>query len=259
MSDDRVLSLEGVHNIRDYGGYAVVGGGRLKRGLLWRSGEHGRASDADLVAVAKLGLTTVIDLRGNSERTANPCRRPEHFSAEVVFHDGETAGLALHVEAADGVMSEADARAAMARLYREIPFRERLIPVLRRYFEVLATRDGPSLVHCLAGKDRTGLAVALFHRVLGVSQADVMADYLLTNSAGNIERRIAAGGAAIRERHRGIDDGTIRVLMGVEPDYLTAALAVIQTYPGGFERYMADVLGVDEAMLSRLRERYIEP
>ncbi|MCX7864990.1 MAG: tyrosine-protein phosphatase, partial [Novosphingobium sp.] len=62
MKEDRVLELQGVHNFRDYGGYAVRGGGRLKRGLLWRSGQHHRATDDDLARIVQLGLVNVLSL-----------------------------------------------------------------------------------------------------------------------------------------------------------------------------------------------------
>lgn len=256
-NDGRVLPLDGVHNFRDYGGYAVAGGGRVKRGLLWRSGEHGGASEADLSAIAGLELATVFDLRGNGERANNPCRRPAGFTAEVVFHDGETAGLALHVEAASGVIDEAGARAAMQRLYQDIAFRPNLVPILRRYFTVLTQRDGASVVHCLAGKDRTGFAVAMLHHALGVHRDDIMADYMLTNIAGNIDRRIAAGGAAIRERHGAISEATIRTLMGVEAEYLAASFAAIEQQHASVDAYLAQVLGVEAPVRAALAERFI--
>ena len=53
-----MLDLEGVYNFRDYGGYPVAGGGRLKRGLLWRSGQHHDATDADLERIAALKLAS---------------------------------------------------------------------------------------------------------------------------------------------------------------------------------------------------------
>jgi len=93
MTETRVLTLQGVHNFRDYGGYAAAGG-RVKRGLLWRSGQHVDASAADLAAIDALGLAHVIDLRGNAERTNAPCARAPGFCAEVHFYDGETAYLA---------------------------------------------------------------------------------------------------------------------------------------------------------------------
>ena len=76
---NRVLKLDGVHNFRDYGGYAAARGARVKTGLLWRSAQHGDASADDLAAVHALGIKTVIDLRGPSERVAKPCLRHPGF------------------------------------------------------------------------------------------------------------------------------------------------------------------------------------
>lgn len=258
MSDSRVLPFDGVHNFRDYGGYETAFGARLKRGLLWRSAQHGDASDADLDAIHGLGITAVIDLRGPSERNAKPCRRHADFAAEVLAHPDETAGLALHTEAADGVVTAAEARAAMLNLYRGIAFRPNLVPMLRAYFDVLERASGPSLVHCVAGKDRTGWAVAMAQHALGVPREAIMEDYLLTNSAGNIEARIAAGGLQIRERHGAISDDTIRALMGVDADYLNAAFAAVDESCGDTDRYLAEVLGIDAARREALAAHYLE-
>jgi protein tyrosine/serine phosphatase len=258
MSDDRILPLEGVHNFRDYGGYAVAGGGRIKRRALWRSGQHGTASDADLEAIDSLGLRHVIDFRGDSERLASPCRRGPAFGAEVVFYDGETANLAPHLEAADGVLDAAGAFRAMERIYRNLPQRKPLHWVMRRLFATLARGEGPSLVHCLAGKDRTGMAVALLHHALGVHPDDIMADFLLTNAAGNIDARIAAGGDAIRARHGGIAEDTIRVLMGVDERYLHAMQAALEEHYGSVDSFLERELGVDSAMRDALRLHLVE-
>jgi protein tyrosine/serine phosphatase len=258
MTDPRVLKLDGVHNFRDYGGYEGTGGAKLKSGLLWRSAQHGDASDADLAAVNDLGIAHVIDLRGPIERESKPCRRHEDFTGQVWTYPEETAGLALHTEAADGVVSAAEARAAMIRLYEGIAYRENLVPMLRLYFELLHRADGPSLVHCVAGKDRTGFAVAMAQHVLGVSRDAIMEDYLLTNTAGNIEARIAAGAVQIRERHGAISDETIRALMGVEADYLNATFDAVEARHGDIDTYLADVLGIDPARRDALRGHYLE-
>lgn len=255
---NRVLKLDGVHNFRDYGGYSGADGARVKPGLLWRSAQHGDASDQDLADMHALGIKTVIDLRGPSEREAKPCRRHAEFEAEVMFHPDETAGLALHTEAADGVMTGAEARAAMQRLYEGIPFRDNLVFMIRRYFEVLRRAEGPNLVHCVAGKDRTGFAVALAQYALGVSQDDIVADYVLTNQAGNIEARIAAGALQIRARHGSISDDTIRTLMGVEPDYIATAFDRAAGRYGSLDAYLAEVISVDVAAREDLRRAYLE-
>ncbi len=258
--DDRVKPFAGIHNFRDYGGYEIAGGGRMRKGLLFRSGQHVGATPEDLAAVAALGIRTVIDLRGNSERRSYPCVRPEGFDAQVYFHDGETAGRggAPHVEAAREIVTAADAHRAMVDLYAFMPFRPNLISVMRMYFDALADRPGPSLLHCLAGKDRTGLAVALLHTLLGVHRDDMMDDYLLTNTAGNSEARIAAGAASIRAgRGAQISDEAVRKLMAVDEAYLDAALSAIAKAHGSIEAYARDVLGVSPERRQRIRSQII--
>lgn len=258
MNDPRVLPLGGVHNFRDYGGYDAGHGARIKHGLLWRSAQHGDASEDDLDAIHALGIANVIDLRGPIERDMKPCRRHGDFAAQVWTYPEETAGLALHTEAADGVVSAQEARAAMIGLYEGIAFRENLVPMLRLYFEILHRAEGPSLVHCVAGKDRTGWAVAMVQHALGVPRDAIMHDYMVTNSAGNIEARIAAGATHIRERHGGISDETVRALMGVEEDYLNAALTAAEARYGDIDSYLAAVLGINPAKREMLRAHYLE-
>lgn len=91
---------QGIHNLRDYGGYAVAGGGRVKNGLLFRSGQHMEASEDDLALIHALDIRTVIDLRGTSERTGFPCRRHPNFAAQVIAYDGETSNSPPHEAAA---------------------------------------------------------------------------------------------------------------------------------------------------------------
>ena len=257
---ERVKPLQGIHNFRDYGGYATRDGGRLTTDVLFRSGQHVGATADDLAAVAALDLRTVVDLRGNSERRNYPCARPEGFAAAVYFFEGETAGRggAPHVEAAREIAEAGDAHRAMVDLYAFMPFRPNLIAVMRMYFDALADRDGAHLLHCLAGKDRTGLAAALLHTLMGVHHDDVMADYLLTNTAGNSEARIAAGAASIRaSRGPQISDDAIRILMGVDEAFLDAALSAIVAEHGSVEAYARDVLGVTPERRAQIAGRII--
>ena len=256
---DRVIALEGIHNFRDYGGYRAAAG-VIRPGLLWRSGQHGAATPGDLARVANLGIATVIDLRGDSERREMPCLRHDTFAGDVLFASGDTAGQELtgREKEGRGIADAAEARAAMIALYAAMPFRPVLIQSLKLYFEALATRDGPSLLHCLAGKDRTGLAVALLHGLLGVHADDVMADYLLTNHAGDRERRVALAAPSIRSRYgAGMSDAAIAVLMGVDADYLDTAMAAIRARHGDVERYADSVLGVGAAQLAGLEMRLV--
>ncbi|TFU01465.1 tyrosine-protein phosphatase [Polymorphobacter arshaanensis] len=271
MSENRVLPLAGVHNFRDYGGYGVAGGGRLRKGVLFRSGQHLEATPDDLAAVDALGIANIIDLRGDNERLLYPCRRGPGFAAAVLFAPGETtgAGSAPHVEAAASQVeapaaslasgAAAEARLRMTNSYAVMPFRPVLAGSFSHYFAALGRGEGASLVHCLAGKDRTGLAVALLQALMGVHADDIMADYLLTNTAGDVERRIEAGGRLVRA-HASVplDDDAVRVVMSVEPAYLDTAFAAIRERHGSVEAYAEAACGVTPALREAIAAQLIE-
>jgi protein-tyrosine phosphatase len=256
VTEARFVALEGVNNLRDYGGYAIPGGGRVKRGLLWRSGQHVGATDADLEIISGLALATVTDLRGDSERQLNPCRRHHSFTAQVLTCEGETAGLASHLDAANGVIDEKGARAAMRRLYAEMAWRPNLVAVLRRHFAVLADGSGPSLIHCYAGKDRTGMAVALVHHVLGVHPDDMMADYLLTNEATK-NRTLPGSSGSDGAKYAALSKEAAQALFFVDASYLETGLAAIRSRHGSLDAYLEEVLAVGPDLQNLIRANYV--
>ena len=257
MTMNRVLPLEHVHNFRDYGGYATVGGGKVKTKHLWRSGHHAEAHASDLAAMEWLELAHVIDLRGNGERSSHPVNLPTNVG-QLLYYDGETAGLGPHMEAIEGTMSAEDAHRAMERLYASLPTRDNLLWIIRQYFDALARGEGPSLVHCHAGKDRTGMAVDLLHHALGVHPDDAMEDFLLTNSVGDQEARIAQSAPTIRARYGDVDDETVRVVMNVHERYLQAARSALVEQFGSVEAFLDQKLGIDAAKRDALRLYLVE-
>ncbi|MBV7267349.1 tyrosine-protein phosphatase [Erythrobacter ani] len=252
------LPTEAIHNLRDYGGYPVTGGGRVKTDLLFRSGHHAEASESDLALISKLDLQHVVDLRGDSERERHTCRRPAGFAAEVLFFEGETAGLAPHLEAAEGNIDAKTAHNAMVELYGALPDRTGLNSILRDYFTALASGRGASLVHCAAGKDRTGIAVDLLHHLLGVHPDDAMHDYLLTNHSPRNEERIAHGMALMGGKYGARDEATMRVLMAVDAEFLEAARKSMTDGFGSADAYLEQILGVDAAKRAAIKEQLVD-
>lgn len=249
---------EGIHNLRDYGGYAVAGGGRVKTGVLFRSGQHMEASDADLDLIHALDIRTVIDLRGNSEREGFPCRRHANFNAQVLAHDGETTNSPPH-EGGGGVteMTAAKARERMLAVYTRMPVNPAMIDIFTQYFNALDANDGGSLVHCFAGKDRTGIAASLLLHTLGVHHDDIMGEFLLTNDAPT--RAILERQSLPRmEAHYGtIDAQALHNLMGVLPEYYDTYVAKVTQDHGSLDAYLATILGVDDARKARLRAKLV--
>ena len=256
MANDRVMDLIGVHNFRDYGGYAVAGGGRIRTQVLWRSGQHFEAADEDLRRIESLGLAHVFDLRSDRERASHPCRRPDNFAARIHLVPDQSTHQAPHVSSAR--RDAETTRANMIRSYQGMPYRPLLVQMVRNMLEQLAEGAGPSLVNCMAGKDRTGFAVAMVHHALGVHHDDVVADYLLTNTAGNPEERIAAGERTVRDLIGEIDRDALCVLMSVEPEYLAAAWQAMRESHGSVDAYQVEVLGMDDTLRERLRAALVE-
>lgn len=240
-------AYEGVLNFRDFGGYGCARGG-LPRGRLYRSAHHHRASDADLETFHSLGVGLVVDLRTDAERREQPSRRHAAFAARVIEATGEQERAPHHVVGDQAVIDEDDVRRAMTASYRDLAYRPGIVDAYRRTFEALADRPTPVLIHCAAGKDRTGVLVALLQRAAGVAEDDVMADYLLTNRVEHPPERIERFGRWMSERYGGAHtDAAIRLALGVEPGFLEATWASMDERNGGVNGYLRDVLGVDDA------------
>lgn len=251
---DRLVAFEGVGNFRDFGGYEASGG-RLRDGLLYRSAHLGHASDADLARLATYGIRTVVDLRRAVEREVEPCRRWDAFAARVIENDMEEA----FVHPSPGFPMHLDVPAHRARsraFYGRAPYEERHVDLFRRYFQALATADGPVLIHCASGKDRTGLLVALTHRLAGVGDDDVMADFLATNAI--LGPRLA-GLRKLAETAAGrpVDDEELLGRVTVSPDYLEASFAAMAERSGSVDGYLEHALGLDAPIRRTLLDRLV--
>lgn len=255
---DPFIPTEGIHNLRDYGGYAAADGARVKTGLLFRSGQHMEASDGDLETIRALDIRTIIDLRGTSERTNFPCRRHEAFDAHVIAYDGETSNSPPHEGGSGKVeMTPQKARERMLAVYTRMPVNPAMIDMFTRYFKSLSDRDGGSLVHCFAGKDRTGIAASLLLHVLGVHKDDIVAEFLRTNDAPT-QHILERQSLPRMEAHYGkIEPEALRNLMGVLPEYIETYWNEVTRDHGSIDAYLAQRLGVDETRKARLRERLL--
>ena len=182
--------MEAINNFRDFGGYETQNGTNLKRGLLYRSGDLSKATDADLERIASLGIKTVCDLRSEGERKKEPDRIPvaEPFTffnipmRPIVEYHGRS--LRRLFSLMFGSERRMDYEAESYQAYRE--YATGYLPQLKALFQRISDPETlPLLIHCSAGKDRTGVVASLIQLVLGAPQETVMDDYLKTN--GNLE------------------------------------------------------------------------
>jgi protein-tyrosine phosphatase len=172
----RHVRFGSVHNFRDVGGYRTAGGGRVRWRRFYRADALSRLSGPDLDRFGALGVRTVIDLRHDHEIDRHG-RVPER------------PGLAYHhlcVEHRPWRREEYDPAMGLARFFadRYAELAEDGVQELGRAIALIAdAHAAPVVAHCAAGKDRTGVLVALVLRLLGVAETDVVADYALTGRA----------------------------------------------------------------------------
>ncbi|HEX5379939.1 MAG TPA: tyrosine-protein phosphatase [Phenylobacterium sp.] len=255
----RHIAFEGIDNFRDFGGYDTACGRGLKRGRLFRSANHSYATEADLQALRDLGVKVIVDLRRPMEREREPSRRWSDFDGHVVENDHEVAHsdwtvLLKQADELDGRYFFEDSLG----FYRAAPYEDRHIDLFSRYFQALAQAEGGVLVHCAAGKDRTGMICALTHHLAGVHRDDTVADFLATNHPEKIVKRVEFLGPWIHDlTGRVVHEDALKVAVSVNEAYLDAAFETIVATSGSVDAYLEQVLGVDSDLRARIEERIL--
>ncbi|MET3473445.1 protein tyrosine/serine phosphatase [Novosphingobium sp. 1529] len=249
---------ERINNFRDFGGFDTVHGAKVAQRRLLRSAHGHRASEADLAGLRRLGLAMVTDLRRAEERLLQPSAWLGQPGL-VIVDSGAPAGghataLPPHIAALlESRSSAVGMRDFLKRHYGEIPYEPAYVDLFSRYFAALARGGGAMLIHCSAGKDRTGILASLTLHLLGVHRDDILRDYLRTNTMSAIAERLPNVKARLEAQYGpGIDAAALEALLRVEPDYLAQMYQSITARSSSLDAYLADVLGVDALLRARL-------
>jgi protein-tyrosine phosphatase len=257
------MGIASVPNMRDLGGWETRDGGRVRRGLVYRSTELNQLAGADMATFAALGIRSVYDLRSVKERTQQPDHIPpgtEHVVVDVLKDSEDAAPAQLFSvmtdpAAAEKMLGGGRGLKLFEAGYREIVSLPSAASGYRRLFTDLnSERHRPALFHCTTGKDRTGWASAALLMLLGVSDEHVMQEYLLTND----ELLPAEQPAIDRFAAMGGDPDLIRPCVAVAPEYLEAALDEMHKRFGTIEGYFSEALGIDEGAQQTLRDTFTE-
>jgi protein-tyrosine phosphatase len=221
-------AIEGLSNFRDFGGHATASGARVMVGRLYRSANLAGLTSVGLAQFAALGIGRVVDLRGSIER----------LNAMPPFEDGAVTIVSTPVEPrisgpirallASGEATSGQLRDLMIESYRA--YVTEAAEIFGQAVEAIATAgEQPVLVHCTAGKDRTGFIVALLQRALGASEDAVMLDYLRTNA--DWDRASVKG-------HLPLDHEAIQPILVADADYLAVAFDEIAARDGSIAAFI---------------------
>jgi protein-tyrosine phosphatase len=234
----RHLSIEGTYNIRDIGGYATQGGRMTRWRTLFRADSLHRLSPQAQMALLDHHLQTVVDLRHPDELQAAPNVFAQ--ATEVCYQN-----LSLLV---DNPLCTHGASLPLAAIYRQILDESQ--EQLRTVLATLAKPGSlPAVVHCTAGKDRTGIVIALTLGLAGVPTATIVADYALTG--------LYLGPDFIEETrqhvmHQGYTWEQYEPLVVCSPADMRMALSYLEERYGGITAYVRTI-GLSELEIARLR------
>ncbi|MDO9058132.1 MAG: tyrosine-protein phosphatase, partial [Bradyrhizobium sp.] len=235
----------GASNFRDLGGYPARDGRAVRWRQIFRSNHLGHLTEADIEVLRGLGVRRAFDFRGTEERAAAICG-----VEDIVVHSlpvEPTVVAALQARLATGVpLSTTDALEVMRDSYRN--YVRQNTPSFRALFAHLVGDHAPLVIHCTAGKDRTGFACALILHALDVPDHLISEDYLLTNTFYRRDPSVSSD----------LPDEVRQVLGSVEPSFLAAAFEAIRADYGSLENYFSEGLRLGAAERSELKARYLE-
>ena len=180
MSDlpARHFNLAGASNFRDLGGYPARDGRAVRWRQIFRSNHLGHLTEADVAVLRGLGLKSAFDFRGTEERAAGICALEDIAVHSLPIEPTVVTALRALIDSG-APLSSAEAMELMRDSYRNYVVHN--TPRFRALFAHLLGDHAPLVIHCTAGKDRTGFACALILHTLGVSDDLIAEDYLLTN------------------------------------------------------------------------------
>jgi protein-tyrosine phosphatase len=258
---ERVLSFQGGCNFRDIGGYRTRHGSSTRWGKVYRAGVLTYFTDDDHAPLTQLQVRAICDLRRAEEREREPTRWPDVTTNALSWDDGLVTPT-IRALSADRPKNAAGMFDSMVALYRALP--AWMAGRIAGMFAAIEQGHIPMIVHCAAGKDRTGIAVAVLLRALDVPEETVIEDYLLTNTSGDFE-------TFIRSRHQaqlGVTDNHApllsmpedmrRVLFSADPAFLQAAFEQIDRELGGIDAYLAKTVGLSDQTRERVRRELLE-
>jgi protein-tyrosine phosphatase len=271
------IPLEGTFNTRDLGGYPTQDGFEVRYGRMIRTDEISHITEKDKTYLsAVLHVHDVVDLRSQHEQVKHtdqeipgavfvscPLSDDHHNGREPAPHEPFTIpkeSISHLVDYIYRLSPIGDITEAMETSYREFVKEPVAIEHLRLFFRLLlANKTGSVLFHCADGKDRTGVAAALFLSALHVSREAIFYDYLKTNDY--VQERIAERERYLREECHVTNETVIHSLLyiaGTHPKWLGAAFEEIDTSFGGVEAYLRNQLLLTEEDREELRRGYLE-
>lgn len=269
---DRTLVFDGIENARELGGLVMQDGRTIREGVLVRSGELSKASDADVALLKeRFALTDVFDFRFELERSRKPDREMEGVTntwlstLPQAFLSAFASGRVDSTTVQSASLLEALASYAFHPQAQEMA--QKLYPAIvtdttsqKRYGEFLRgvlEAKGGALWHCSQGKDRCGWGSAFVLAALGAGRETIVEDFALSNVS--YEKAVEALSAQVVQKGGGEPElAFIRAMVGVSVENFERTLEMIDAQYGSLPAYLEKALGFTAAEQQKMKEKYLK-
>jgi protein-tyrosine phosphatase len=256
---ERRLPLDCCDNFRDLGGYATTDGRRVRWNRVYRSNELSKLTAGDRDYLARLDVKLVCDFRATAERESDPDRFSSPLTPDRLLLPIDQD--AVNPDRMQRLIRTGGIAALAVEDSMETAYRAFVTDYSKEWssmFQRLVTPGNlPTVVHCTAGKDRTGFAAALVLLALGVPEEVVFEDYLLTNEYRRNFFRFVMRWVPAYSLFRTRPSDLLPLLEARRP-YLEASLDAIREGYGSVDAYLEQALGVDGAMRAKLQTLLLE-
>jgi protein-tyrosine phosphatase len=245
LPETRDLVWDGLLNVRDLGGHPTEDGAETRFGAIVRADTVRRLSDEGWQALLDYGVRTIVDLRTDEERQADP---PAELPVTVVHVPFLAEDDEVFEEVEHAAAKAPDYAAATREVY--LIFLERFRANVAAAIEAIAAApEGGVVVHCMGGKDRTGLATAFLLRMSGVAIEDIAADYALSE-----ERLRPRHDAWLAEAETEAERERLRRIAATPAESMVGVLEEVERRYGSVEEYLR-AGGAPEDIGERVRAR----
>ena len=254
------LAFEGAVNFRDLGGHTGADGRQVKTRKLFRCGHLSKLSANDQALLEALDIGLICDFRSDREAEKLVSKVPAALHAQgmrlnIWPKSARRLGELLS-DLAAGTLTDDDICRSQAVIYEE--FVTDHADEYARLVARLGQADGRGLlIHCTAGKDRTGVGATLILSALGVPADAIMADYMISNSCPRLRAELLT----IARKYHAVseaDEARFIRILGVREDSLQASIDAMIRVSGSVDAYLRDALKVTDDDRARLREWYLD-
>ncbi|MDP9962271.1 tyrosine-protein phosphatase [Chryseobacterium lathyri] len=246
----RIVKMEGAYNFRDTGGYKTEDGKEVVLGKVYRSDAINKLSEKDLITFKNKKIKKVVDFRGTEEAKKAMDRLPENTSYLLCPAGSENLPDAQNMVK---LLKEKNFLLGMYGTEGLPYFGERYRPL---FVQLLTLKpDEALLYHCTGGRDRTGMASALFLKILGVSQATIESDFVASNFylAKNPTMQQMYSGLS---KMAGLSESEVKAEMELRPELIRTFFAAITKKYGSIENFFQVEMGIGPNEVAILKQKY---